>query len=250
MQGYDIDGRDAAAPKARAHRCADGRPTASASAESGGVVALQRAAGNQAVAGALQRDDDEAAAGDQVRGVLRSGGQPLETGFRSRAESFLGADLGHVRVHNDGAAAQAAAAVRSHAYTSGSDIVFGAGKYDTGSAEGQHRLAHELTHVVQQSKGSVDGTMTAGRLKISDPSDRFEREADCSAAAFVSGKAGASPASGGAAGVQREAESGEAEEEALQMQAIQREEDGEEEEVQEQAIQRQEEGDEAEDEDI
>ena len=38
-------------------------------------------------------------------------------------------------------------------------------------------LAHELTHVVQQRNGPVDGTDAGGGVKVSDPSDRFEREA-------------------------------------------------------------------------
>jgi hypothetical protein len=38
-------------------------------------------------------------------------------------------------------------------------------------------IAHELTHVVQQRNGPVDGTDAGGGVKISDPSDRFEREA-------------------------------------------------------------------------
>jgi hypothetical protein len=38
-------------------------------------------------------------------------------------------------------------------------------------------LAHELTHVVQQRSGPVDGTDAGGGVRISDPSDRFERDA-------------------------------------------------------------------------
>ena len=38
-------------------------------------------------------------------------------------------------------------------------------------------LAHELTHVVQQRSGPVDGTDAGGGVRVSDPSDRFERAA-------------------------------------------------------------------------
>lgn len=150
-----------------------------------GLLALQRAAGNRAVSAAVQREDDEIGAGEQVRSAVRSGGAPLEAPFRARAESFLGADLSHVRVHTGAAAAASARAVQSHAYTSGSDIVFGTGMYDTASHAGQSRLAHELTHVVQQQHGPVAGTVTAGGLAISDPSDRFEREAEAMGARFA-----------------------------------------------------------------
>ncbi len=147
------------------------------------MLQLQAAAGNAAVAGLLEQQ--ERAAGDQVRQVLSSGGRPLDDSVRADAESHLGADLGHVRVHDDAAAAASAHAVQAQAYTSGSHVVFGDGKYDTVSSEGRHRLAHELTHVVQQQAGPVDGSRTTGGLSISDPGDRFEQAADLAAASFV-----------------------------------------------------------------
>ena len=67
--------------------------------------------------------------------------------------------------------------MNAQAYTVGSDIVFQQGKYEPGSQSGQHMLAHELTHVVQQRNGPVDGTDAGGGVKVSDPSDRFERDA-------------------------------------------------------------------------
>lgn len=154
----------------------------------GRIAELQRLVGNAAIATALQSETDKIAA-DQVRSVVKSSGAPLDASFRSMAESFLGSDLRHVRVHTDEAASRSAAAMRADAYTSGADVVFGAGKYDTRSTAGQHRLIHELTHVVQQSRGPIDGTVTSGGLKLSDPSDRFEREADRMGAAFVTGEA-------------------------------------------------------------
>jgi hypothetical protein len=39
-------------------------------------------------------------------------------------------------------------------------------------------LAHELTHVIQQRQAPVDGIAVGGGLRVSDPADRFEREAD------------------------------------------------------------------------
>ena len=47
-------------------------------------------------------------------------------------------------------AASAARSVDASAFTLGSDIVFGTGRYEPKSEAGQHSLAHELTHVVQQ----------------------------------------------------------------------------------------------------
>ena len=43
----------------------------------------------------------------------------------------------------------------AHAYTVGRDIVFAPGRYAPATDDGRHFLAHELTHVVQQSAGSA-----------------------------------------------------------------------------------------------
>ncbi|MGH3943144.1 MAG: DUF4157 domain-containing protein [Pseudonocardiaceae bacterium] len=159
------------------------------------LLRLQRQHGNryvQRLVGHARNYTDTSAdtpvltAGEQVRSVLRSGGARLDPSFQNRAESFLGADLSQVRVHTGAAAAESARAVQAHAYTSGVHVVFGQGMYDTRSPAGQNRLVHELTHVVQQQRGPVTGTHSAGGLSLSDPSDRFEREASQSGAAFTS----------------------------------------------------------------
>jgi hypothetical protein len=59
-------------------------------------------------------------------------------------------DFGRVRIHADARAADSARAVNALAYTVGRDIVFGAGQYAPGTAQGRRLLAHELTHVLQQ----------------------------------------------------------------------------------------------------
>lgn len=62
-----------------------------------------------------------------------------------------GYDLSRVRIHNDSRAAAAAQALNAQAFTVGHHIVFGAGQYLPGTAPGNRLLAHELTHVVQQT---------------------------------------------------------------------------------------------------
>jgi len=134
---------------------------------------LQRHVGNTA----LQRargDGGRSPVLDVVRG---GGGGPLPSGVRAEMEQRLGADFADVRIHTDGAAAASAAAVGAHAYTVGRDVVFGAGQFDPVSSTGRTMLAHELTHVVQQRSGPVAGTPTDGGISVSDPGDRFEREA-------------------------------------------------------------------------
>lgn len=66
-------------------------------------------------------------------------------------ESRFGRDFCRVRVHTDERAAGSAKAVEALAFTVGHDVVFGSGQYNPGTAEGRRLLAHELTHVVQQS---------------------------------------------------------------------------------------------------
>ncbi|MEJ2212092.1 MAG: DUF4157 domain-containing protein, partial [Anaerolineae bacterium] len=68
-------------------------------------------------------------------------------------EPRFGADFGGVRVHTGGDAVQLTQHVQAQAFTHGQDVYFGAGKYNPGTDAGKHLLAHELTHVVQQTGG-------------------------------------------------------------------------------------------------
>lgn len=113
-----------------------------------------------------------------VHDVLRGGGQPMPAGVRAMMEPRFGADFSDVRLHTDGRAAQSSRAVQAQAYTAGPHIVFDAGRYQPETPAGQHLIAHELTHVVQQ-RGAGDG----GALPqtIGDPADASEREADATA---------------------------------------------------------------------
>ncbi|KUI26116.1 hypothetical protein AU195_14165 [Mycobacterium sp. IS-1496] len=137
-----------------------------------GVAGLQRAVGNGSTAAMI---DDERSPVHDV--VSSGGGSPLQSDVRADMEGRFGHDFGDVRVHTDGAAHESAKSVNAQAYTVGSNIVFQRDKYDPASESGKHMLAHELTHVVQQRSGPVDGTDAGGGVKVSDPSDRFERDA-------------------------------------------------------------------------
>lgn len=136
-----------------------------------GLLGLQRTIGNAGVTALVEEERSP------VHDVIGSGGTPLDPGTRADMESRFGQDFGDVRVHTDGAAQESARSVNAQAYTVGSDIVFQRDKYDPSTPDGQHMLAHELTHVVQQRSGPVDGTEAGGGVKVSDPGDRFEREA-------------------------------------------------------------------------
>ena len=87
-----------------------------------------------------------------VQGVVRSGGQKIDSKVRSAMERHFGYNFSQVKVHTDAAAAASAQAVDAQAYTVGQDVVFGAGRYAPETIEGKRLIAHELTHVMQQHK--------------------------------------------------------------------------------------------------
>lgn len=79
----------------------------------------------------------------------KGAGTPLNPVTRGALESNLGADFGHVRVHDDAPARQAARNLNARAFTHGDDIWLGPGA----SQSDLGLMAHEATHVVQQSGG-------------------------------------------------------------------------------------------------
>ncbi|MBD2700765.1 DUF4157 domain-containing protein [Spirosoma sp. BT702] len=78
-------------------------------------------------------------------------GSVLPGGTRQQMEGAFGTDFGGVRVHIDNQAVMLSRQLNAHAFTYGKDIYFDDGRFDTSSSGGQKLLAHELTHVVQQS---------------------------------------------------------------------------------------------------
>lgn len=164
------------------------------------VLGLQRSVGNAGVSSMIEEERSP------VHDVISSGGRPLEPEVRADMEGRMGHDFGDVRVHDDSAAAASASAVNAHAYTVGSNIVFQRDTYDPGSTAGRTTLAHELTHVVQQRSGPVEGTSAPGGIKVSDPGDRFEREASANADRVMSAAAPVQTLSSTGPAVQRESE--------------------------------------------
>ncbi len=77
----------------------------------------------------------------------KGGGEPLNTGTRSVLEDRLGSDLSGVRVHSDSSAQKSAEDLNARAFTHGQDIWLASGE----SQNDLGLMAHEATHVVQQS---------------------------------------------------------------------------------------------------
>lgn len=152
---------------------------------------LQRSHGNRFVQRLLKPGTLQRTAADQqepegvphaVHDVLRSPGQPLDSSTQEFMSSRFGEDFSHVQVHTDSKAAASADAVNATAYTVGSDVVFGAGQYSPGTAEGKRVLAHELAHVSQQG-GEAGSVQTLSLGPVNSPE---ESEADAVADAVVS----------------------------------------------------------------
>lgn len=103
--------------------------------------------------------------------VLANPGIPLEPMLRHDMESRFGHDFSRVRVHADSAAGQSSSDINANAYTVGRNIVFGIGRFAPGTHEGRRLIAHELTHVIQQSRsdgiGSSQHNAHFGPLSIS-----------------------------------------------------------------------------------
>ena len=77
-------------------------------------------------------------------------GQPVPDPLRGKFERSTGCSVEPVRVHTGIYSQRAADALDSRAFTIGNDIHFGRNEFQPGTEEGDHLLAHELTHTVQQ----------------------------------------------------------------------------------------------------
>lgn len=123
----------------------------------------------------------------QARSLEGAHGHELDPVIRASMESKFGFDFSSVRIHNDALAADSALAMNARAYTIGNDIVFSPGYYAPETREGEHLLAHELTHVVQQ--GNSGRTLVSqSLLEASRSEDASEREANAVADRVVDGE--------------------------------------------------------------
>src|SRR5215212_4169292 len=90
---------------------------------------------------------------NEINNIRSDSSIPLDGSTREFMESRFGYDFSNVRVHADEKAARSAQSVNALAYTIGNDIVF-EGQYKPDTLEGKRLLAHELTHVLQQTVSS------------------------------------------------------------------------------------------------
>jgi len=136
--------------------------------ELAGSLSLQRRSARTASAGS-------AVAPPIVHEVLNAPGQPLDAATRGFMEPRFGRTFGSVRIHAGDRAAKSAEAVGASAYTVGRQVVFAKDRYQPGSAEGRHLLAHELAHVVQQA-GAAENS--PDQISLGEPGTTAERQAE------------------------------------------------------------------------
>lgn len=104
-----------------------------------------------------------------VNEVLQSSGEPLDAPTRAFFEPRFAHDFSAVRVHTDANAAQSARMVNALAYTVGTNVVFGSGKYAPQTDTGRRLLAHELTHTIQQESTAFARTRSLQREEGQPP---------------------------------------------------------------------------------
>lgn len=165
--------------------------------ESGAARVSRRAMGDglQDTGAGLETDDATSAEISRAS----SGGRAMDAETRGRFEQGLGADLSNVRIHNDGQSDKLCRSLSAHAFTTGSDVFFSSGTYKPGTKAGDHLLAHELTHVVQQgsapmvSRWSIFGWHPFGLGKSEDEKNEDklrEARANAKKAAALEAKSG------------------------------------------------------------
>jgi hypothetical protein len=137
-------------------------------------------------------------------GIARSrgSGSPLPATTRNQMESSFGADFSGVRVHQDSGAQEMNKDLNAQAFTHGKDIYFNKGKFSPGSSDGKHLLAHELTHVVQQTGGETAGEKPVQQKAAVGGTPMPIQKADAAGGSGGTGAAGAggtgAPSSGAA----------------------------------------------------
>ena len=105
-----------------------------------------------------------------------SGGEAMDQETLSGMEQSFGADFNEVRVHTDSQAVQMSQAIGAHAFTHGNDIYFNDNQYNPKEDSGQHLLAHELTHTIQQGSSPAIQNSTIQKEGEEEAAPEMEEE--------------------------------------------------------------------------
>jgi hypothetical protein len=115
------------------------------------------------------------------------GGSPLPMTTRQRMERSFGQSFSDVRVHTGAIAQDVTQSQSADALTINQKIAFAPGQFRPGTSTGDHLIAHELAHVVQQS--AAGGRLAAqAHSSTSSPPESAEVAADVAADRVMQGK--------------------------------------------------------------
>jgi len=132
-----------------------------------------RRSASAAVVGASGGELDDATSRDIRR--ARGGGRPMEPGVRRSMESAFSADFSDVRLHVGAQSDDLNNRIQARAFTAGNDVFVRRRDYAPNTTSGQHLLAHELAHTVQQGSSRIrrfsDGTTLRSNVHGATPAD-------------------------------------------------------------------------------
>jgi uncharacterized protein DUF4157 len=127
-----------------------------------------------------------------AQAVVNSPGQQLDQAARTFMEPRFNYDFSKVRIHDGPLADEAASTIGARAYAVLNHIVFAGAPPTVETEAGRRSLAHELTHVVQQSGRNEDrgsrfaaGDALTSNVRIGAADDRYEQEANATADAMA-----------------------------------------------------------------
>ncbi len=150
------------------------------------LLRLQLSHGNRSVQKqvelARQAEEDKDQVSAEVEKSIereRGSGHVLDHEVRAQMESAFNADFSSVRVHTDAKADRLNRQLNARAFATGKDLFFRQSAYSPGSSSGRELLAHELTHVLQQT-AKLRRSLTVGC-----PTDEYEKEANQVAGAVM-----------------------------------------------------------------
>jgi hypothetical protein len=154
------------------------------------VLALQRAVGNQAVEKIMEFGVQKEPPGENSSAPLNlpitslGAGQPLNKSIRGNLERF-GLSLDDVRLHTDETAVKLSQGLQAEAFTFGKHIFLGNQSLDPEAAGLGPTLLHELVHTHQANHA---GSLGSGPVKVTQPNDRYEHEANGAVDNLLTGK--------------------------------------------------------------
>jgi LysM repeat protein len=98
----------------------------------------------------------------------------LPDNVQAKMENSFGEDFSDVNIHDNSTKAEDLGA---KAFAQGKDVHFAPGEFQPNSKQGQELIGHELTHVVQQKEGKVQGGDVHGKDMVNQDVS-LEKEAD------------------------------------------------------------------------